>query len=157
MVKRYGGTRTQNWKNEIYFLRSSMVELAWWFQSVWAQLEFIYGIMNHKAYIKLLKKNLASSVEKMGLPVEHAKEYNWLKEWRKNGHQLTKKQQMTLVESFRKRILECHGNNGRLNTENQSTFEKTVSSTHCNNNLFISYCWLVISKFWRVRNFRITL
>lgn len=30
-------------------------------------LEFIYGIMNHKAYIKLLKKNLASSAEKMGL------------------------------------------------------------------------------------------
>ena len=29
-------------------------------------LQFIYGIMNHKAYIKLLKKNLASSAEIKG-------------------------------------------------------------------------------------------
>ena len=30
-------------------------------------LEFIYGSTNHEAYIKLLKNNLASSAEKMGL------------------------------------------------------------------------------------------
>ena len=48
--------------------------------------------------------------------------------------ELTKKQQMNFVESFQKRMLECHGNNGR-----HSTFEKPASLTHCNNKFSISY------------------